>query len=262
MIDLAILMLTGGIAGVLAGLLGIGGGVIIVPVLVFVFQYQGVDPSIIMHAAIGTSLATITFTSISSIRTHQAHGAILWSVFKQMVTGILIGALIGAALADALPSETLKLLFAPFMIAVAIQFALDRPPKPHRQLPGKVGMLAAGGIVGTLSSLLGIGGGALNVPFMAWCNVPVRKAVATSAAIGFPIALSGSIGFIISGWNNAALPDWSLGYISIPTVLGIVVASALAAPFGARLTHKISSTALKRVFAVLLIILAIKLLLD
>jgi hypothetical protein len=256
------LIVTGGIAGVLAGLLGIGGGVIIVPVLVFVFQYQGVDAEIIMHVAIGTSLATIAFTSISSIRTHQAHGAILWPVFKRLTPGIIIGALIGAAVADALPSDVLRLLFAPFMLLVAYQMAFGRPPKPHRKLPGKSGLFAAGGIVGLISSVLGIGGGALNVPFMSWCNIPVRNAVATSAAVGFPIAVAGSLGFIYSGWDVETLPDWSVGYINLPALLGIVVASALAAPYGARLAHRISDKLLKRVFAILLTVLAIKLLVS
>lgn len=260
--ELPLLLLTGAFAGVLAGLLGIGGGVIIVPVLVFIFQYQGMDPAIIMHSAIGTSLATIAVTSISSIRAHQAHGAIIWPVFKQLTPGILIGALLGAAVADALPSDTLKILFAPFMIAVAIQLALGKSPKPHRQLPGKQGMFATAGIIGTISALFGIGGGSLNVPFMTWCNVSVHKAVATSAAVGFPIAVAGTLGFVVSGWSVEARPDWSFGYINIPATLGIVIASAFTAPYGAKFAHRIPAQTLKRVFAVLLIILAIKLLLG
>lgn len=262
MSDLPLLLLTGAIAGLLAGLLGIGGGVVIVPVLVFVFQYQGVDPSIIMHSAIGTSLATIVFTSISSIRAHHAHGAILWPVFWQMTPGILLGALIGAAVADALPSDTLKLIFSPFLIAVAIQLALNKQPKAHRKLPAKPGMFLASTIVGSMSSLLGIGGGSLNVPFMAWCNVAVRKAVATSAAIGLPIAIAGTLGFIVSGWNSNGMPDWSLGYINGTAALSIVAASAFVAPYGARLAHRIPIVLLKRVFAVLLVFVAIKLLVN
>jgi uncharacterized membrane protein YfcA len=188
MADLLLLLITGAFAGILAGLLGVGGGVVIVPVLVFIFQYQGVDPTIIMHTAIGTSLATIVFTSISSIRAHHAHGAILWPIFWKMTPGILLGALIGAAIADALPSDTLKLIFSPFLMAVAVQMALNKQPKPHRKLPERAGLLSASTAIGAISSLLGIGGGSLNVPFMALCNIEVRKAVATSAAIGLPIA--------------------------------------------------------------------------
>jgi len=260
--DLLLLLVTGAFAGILAGLLGIGGGVVIVPVLVFIFQYQGIDPSIIMHTAIGTSLATIIFTSISSIRAHQAHGAILWPTFRKMTPGIILGALIGAAVADSLPSDTLKLVFSPFLMVVAVQLALNKQPKPHRKLPQKIGLLSASTTIGALSSLLGIGGGSLNVPFMSWCNIEVRKAVATSAAIGLPIAIAGTLGFIVSGWNSELMPDWSIGYINLSAALSIVAASALTAPYGAKLAHKIPVVLLKRIFAVLLFFVAIKLLLT
>ncbi len=260
--DFLLLLVTGAFAGILAGLLGIGGGVVIVPVLVFIFQYQGIDPSIIMHTAIGTSLATIIFTSISSIRAHQAHGAILWPTFRKMTPGIILGALIGAAVADSLPSDTLKLVFSPFLMVVAVQLALNKQPKPHRKLPERVGLLSASTTIGALSSLLGIGGGSLNVPFMSWCNIEVRKAVATSAAIGLPIAIAGTLGFIVSGWKSELMPDWSIGYINLSAALSIVAASALTAPYGAKLAHKIPVVLLKRIFAVLLFFVAIKLLLT
>ena len=262
MADLLLLLITGAFAGILAGLLGVGGGVVIVPVLIFIFQYQGIDPSVIMHTAIGTSLATIVFTSLSSIRAHQAHGAILWPVFWKMTPGILLGALIGAAVADALPSDTLKLIFSPFLMIVAFQLALNKQPKAHRKLPERAGLLSAATVIGAISSLLGIGGGSLNVPFMAMCNIEIRKAVATSAAIGLPIALAGTLGFIISGWDSEAMPEWSLGYVNLSAALSIVVASALTAPFGAKLAHKISVVLLKRIFAVLLFFVSIKLLLS
>ncbi len=262
MSDLIILIITGGVAGILAGLLGIGGGILIVPVLVFVFRYQGVDPDFIMHMAIGTSLATIVVTSLSSIREHQAHGAIIWSIVKLIAPSIIVGAFIGAAVADALPSDTLRLIFAPFMLLVAFQMAFGRPPKPQRQLPQRLGLFLAGGVIGSLSSILGIGGGSLSVPFMSFCNVSVRQAVATSAAIGFPIALAGTIGFIVSGWNVDVLPAWSLGYINLKAALSIVIASAITAPLGAKLTHIMPVSLLKKVFAVLLVIVAIKFILE
>jgi len=262
MSDLIILIITGGFAGILAGLFGIGGGILIVPILVFIFNYQEIDPVIIMHMAIGTSLATIIVTSLSSIREHQANGAIIWSIVKLMSPSIIVGAFLGTVIADALPSDTLRLIFVPFMLLVAFQMAFGRPPKPQRQLPRKLGMFLAGGFIGSLSSILGIGGGALNVPFMTFCNISVRNSVATSAAIGFPIALAGTIGFIVSGWNVNTLPSWSLGYINLKVALSIVIASALTAPLGAKLAHKMSVSLLKRFFALLLVIVAVKFILE
>ncbi len=260
--DLLVLIATGGFAGFMAGMLGIGGGIIIVPVLVFLFRYQGVDSDIIMHTAIGTSLATIVVTSLSSIREHQAHGAIIWPIVKVITPSIIIGAFIGTAIAKGLASDTLRLIFAPFMLLVAWQMAFGKPPKAQRELPQRSGLFLTGGFIGGLSSLLGIGGGALNVPFMTFCNVSVRKAVATSAAIGLPIALAGTIGFIISGWNVANLPEWSLGYINIKSLLSIVIASVFTAPLGAKLTHIIPVHLLKKAFSVLLLIGAIKFILE
>lgn len=258
--DIILLLVTGSVAGLFAGLLGIGGGVVIVPVLVLVFEYQGLDSSVIMQSAIGTSLATIVFTSISSIRVHQAHQAIIWSVFWKMTPGIIVGAWIGTLVADALPSEILKLIFAPFLMLIAIQFALNKQPKAHRSLPEKQGLVFVGTLVGAISSLFGIGGGALNVPFLAWCNVSIRKAVATSAAIGLPIAITGTLGFIVSGWKSQEMPDWSIGYINLIAAFSIISVSAIAAPYGAKLAHRIPVVLIKRIFAVLLVFVVIKLL--
>jgi len=258
--DIILLLVTGSVAGLFAGLLGIGGGVVIVPVLILVFEYQGLDSSIIMQSAIGTSLATIVFTSISSTRVHQAHGAIIWDVFWKMTPGIILGAGIGALVADALPSDILKMIFAPFLLLIAIQFALNKQPKAHRSLPKNKGLISVGIVVGTISSLFGIGGGALNVPFLAWCNVSIRKAVATSAAIGLPIAVTGTLGFIISGWKSELMPDWSIGYINLIAAFSIISVSAIAAPYGAKLAHRIPVVLIKRIFAALLVIVVIKLL--
>jgi uncharacterized membrane protein YfcA len=252
----------GALAGTLAGLLGIGGGIIIVPVLALVFGHQGVDTSVLMHTAIGTSLATIVVTSLSSIRAHQRRGAIQWEVFRRITPGIIAGGFIGAAIAEQLPGETLRFAFAIFMLLVAAQMAFGGAAKPHRKLPGRAGMVLAGTLIGTVASLMGVGGGSMSVPFLTWCNMAVRNAVATSAAIGLPIALAGSAGFIISGWSAAARPAWSVGYINLPAFLGIVVASTLFAPFGAKLAHTIPEKLLKRIFAVFLTVLGIKLLLG
>lgn len=197
--DLLFLLTMGGLAGLMAGLLGIGGGIIIVPVLALVFEGQGIDPDVLMHVAIGTSLGTIVVTSLSSIRAHHKRGAVDWAVFRTITPGIVVGALVGSVIADLLSGHSLKLAFGIFMLLVAMQMARGNVAKPHRQLPGTAGMLAAGGIIGTVSSLMGVGGGSMSVPFLTWCNMAVRQAVATSAAIGLPIALGGVAGFLYHG---------------------------------------------------------------
>ncbi len=260
--DTLMLLGMGALAGTLAGLLGIGGGIIIVPVLALVFAHQGVDSEVLMHVAIGTSLATIVITSLSSIRAHQRRGAIQWPVFVAITPGIVVGGLLGSAIAELLRGETLRLIFSVFMLLVAAQMALGNAAKPHRHLPARRGLLLAGGLIGTVSALMGVGGGSMSVPFLTWCNMPVRQAVATSAAIGLPIAVAGSLGFVVSGWGAAQRPDWSLGYINFPAFLGIVVASTLFAPLGARLAHRIPEKVLKRVFAAFLAILGTRLLLG
>jgi len=259
--ELLILLSMGALAGTLAGLLGIGGGVIIVPVLAMVFQHQGVAIDVLMHVSIGTSLATIVVTSLSSIRAHQKRGAIDWSVFRRITPGIIVGGFLGSVLADAIPGEELRVLFAIFMFLVATQMMIAGTPAPHRTLPQTPGILAVGVVIGAIAALMGVGGGAMSVPFMTWCNVHIRQAVATSAAIGFPIALAGAAGFMITGWGNELLPPWSAGYINLPAFTGIVVASILFAPLGAKLAHTIPPTMLKRTFAILLYVLGTRMLL-
>jgi uncharacterized membrane protein YfcA len=260
--DLLLLVGMGAVAGILAGLLGIGGGIIIVPVLALVFEHQGVATEVLMHVAIGTSLATIVVTSMSSIRAHHRRGAVEWSVFRGITPGVVVGGLAGAAIAKFLPGETLRLAFGVFMLLVATQMAFARPPAPHRALPGVAGLSMAGGLIGLISAIMGVGGGSMSVPFLTWCNLSVRHAVATSAAIGLPIAIAGSLGFVVSGWGATQRPDWSLGYVNGPAFLGIVVASTLFAPLGARLAHSIPERALKRGFALFLTVLGLRLLLS
>lgn len=258
--ELLVLLSMGALAGFLAGLFGIGGGLVIVPVLALVFAGQGVDDSVVMHLAIGTSLATIVTTALSSIRAHHRRGAVDWPVFVRITPGILLGGLLGSGLAAALPGGALRVVFAVFMLLVAVRMGLDIAPTPHRQLPGRLGMGIAGILIGTVSTLMGIGGGSLSVPFLTWCNVAVRRAVATSAAIGLPIALTGTLAYLVTGWDKAALPPLSLGYINLPAYVGIVVASTLCAPLGARLAHCLPERLLKRLFAGFLAILGLRLL--
>ncbi len=254
--------LLGAFAGLLAGLLGVGGGLIIVPVLVFVFGMQGIADHLLVHLAVGTSLATIVLTSLSSVRAHHLHGAVLWPVFRQLTPGIVTGAWLGAAVADLLPTVALRTFFGMFELYVAVQMTLNIKPKASQQLPGKMTMFGVGNIIGAVSAVVGIGGGTLTVPFLVWSNVSMRKAVATSAACGLPIAVAGSIGFIIAGMNETALPAYSSGYVYWPAFAGIAAASILFAPLGAKLAHRLPAASLKRVFAILLYILAFKMLLG
>lgn len=259
--DIVALILMGAIAGVMAGLLGIGGGALIVPVLVIVFELQRMDPGIVMQAALATSLATIVFTALSSVLAHQRRGAVQWPVVRRITPGIVLGGLLGAAVVDALSSHTLRVLFVIFAFTVAWQFARGRgAAAPHRRLPGGLGMTAAGTTIGALSALFGIGGGSMSVPFMTWCSVPVRQAIATSAAIGIPIALSTTLGLVIAGWDDPRLPPWSLGYVVLPAFLGVVVASTLAAPLGARLAHRLPEQTLRRIFALFVTLLGLRML--
>ena len=260
MLELIAYLLTGAFAGFVAGLLGVGGGLVIVPALVFVFARIGFSPDVLVHLAVGTSLSTIIVTSISSMRAHHKHRAVDWSVFRQLTPGIVVGALLGAIVADRLPSATLRTVFGVFELLVAVQMAIQWNAAPHRQLPGASGLGAAGAVIGTISSIIGIGGGTLTVPFLTWCNVSIRNAVATSSACGLPIAVAGAIGFVLTGWRTPNLPPLATGYLYWPAFAGIAVVSLLFAPLGARLTHTLPTTVLRRVFAVFLAVLGVRML--
>lgn len=258
---LALYLLLGACVGVVAGLFGVGGGLIIVPALLFIFHANGISSAVIMHLAIGTSLATIMITSLSSVRAHHQHGAVLWPVFIKLAPGIVAGTLLGAYIVDQLPSATLRVIFGVFELLVAAQMGFGIKAAPHRQLPGWPGMSLAGIIIGKVSAIIGIGGGTLTVPFLVWCNTGIRQAVATSAACGLPIAVAGTLGFVITGWNASALPVWSTGYIYWPAFAGIALASVFFAPLGARLAHTLPADKLKRYFAILLAFLGLRMLL-
>jgi uncharacterized membrane protein YfcA len=244
----------GACAGVLAGLFGVGGGIIIVPVLVFSFTLQGFDASVLTHLAVGTSLATIVFTSIQSVRAHHRMGAVQWAVFAWMTVGILIGAGLGALTASYIAGPSLQKIIGVFAIVVAIQMALDFKPKASRGVPGKPGLTAAGVVIGWASAIFGIGGGSLTVPFLTWRSLSMQQAVATSSACGFPIAIASAISFMILGWHDPLLPPHSLGFVYLPALIGIAVTSMFFARFGARLAHKLSPRVLKRLFALLLVV--------
>jgi uncharacterized membrane protein YfcA len=249
----------GAFTGFFAGLLGIGGGLVMVPTLTMMFAEQaGFPPGEVLRMALGTSMATILFTSLSSLRAHHKHHAVLWKVFVQITPGILLGTLLSTLVASKVPAGPLALFFTVFVCFVALQMVLNLKPKPSRELPGPAGVFAVGTGIGALSALVAIGGGALTVPFLTWCNVRVQKAIGTSAALGFPIAAGGTLGYIFNGWEQAGLPDGSLGFVHLPALAWMVPPSMLVAPFGARLTHTLPMATLKRIFACLLIALAMK----
>jgi len=254
-------LLIGVIAGVLAGLLGVGGGLLIVPALVFIFDSYGIAQTSATHVAIGTSLATIVFTSLSSVTAHHRHGSVMWPVFRRLIPGLVTGAFIGAAIADFLSTDVLARVFGVFELMIASYMLRDAKPAPHRELPGFVGMFGAGSIIGTLSVIIGIGGGTMMVSFLVWCNQNIRKAVATSAACGLPIAVAGAVGFVVAGINESGLPEASSGYLYWPAFAGIAVCSMLTAPLGAKLAHTIPTAVLKKGFAILLLGLGLRMLL-
>lgn len=253
-------LLVGTVAGVLAGLLGIGGGLVIVPMLDFCMTREGIPREFIMHLALGTSMATIIFTSVSSAWAHHRRGAVHWSVVRRIVPGILTGTFLGSFLAARMSTNLLKGFFVAFLYYVALQMIMDRRPKPSRDLPGGVGMFGVGSGIGVVSSLVGIGGGTLSVPFMVWCNLALHNAIGTSAAIGFPIALAGTAGYLYNGWGAPGLPGYTAGYIYLPALVGIVGASVLTAPLGVRLAHSLPVSRLKKGFALLLILVGTRML--
>jgi len=243
----------GAVAGILAGLLGIGGGLVIVPMLVYVFALNNIPRELTMQLAIATSMASIMFTSVSSFMAHHKRGAVHWAVVRRIVAGILLGTFLGSYVASAMSTNGLKMIFVIFLYVVSFQLLLNKKPKGGRELPGRVGMFAVGNGIGVVSSLVGIGGGSLSVPFMLWCNIRVHKAIGTSAAIGLPIAVAGTVGYIINGWNVATLPQYSVGYVYLPALVGIAAVSVLTAPLGVRLAHSLPVDRLKRIFALLLL---------
>lgn len=253
-------MACGAVAGVLAGLLGVGGGIVIVPMLDLVFGHLGYDPNIAHQLALGTSLASIMVTSISSSRAHHKRGAVHFDILKAITPGILVGTFFGGLVASHLPVFFLKAFFVVFLFFVSAQMLSGYRPPASRELPGRGGIACAGGVIGLVSSFVGIGGGTLSVPFMTFCNVPVHHAVGTSAAIGFPIAVAGTLGYVVGGWGAPGLPSGCLGFVHLLAFAGIACVSFFTAPVGARISHALPTDKLKKVFALFLILVALRML--
>lgn len=262
--QLAIFLATGAAAGLLAGLFGVGGGLIMVPALAWLLPRQGVGGAVAMQLAIGTSLAVIATTSISSTLAHHKRGGVRWPLLARFAPGLAAGAVIGAFIADALSGGTLKKIVGSGAVLVSLQMALSRPPAAAapQPPPGALELMGAGGVIGLLSSLIGIGGGSLTVPYMSLRGITMREAVGTAAACGVPIAWAGALGFMLAGHNEPALPPWTIGYVSLTGFAGIAAASVLTAPLGAKLAHTLPPKALKRAFALLLFVIGLKMLLP
>ncbi len=258
-----IYLLTGAFAGFFAGMLGIGGGLIIVPILITAFTAQDFPVDRIIHLALGTTMATIIFTAASSLRTHHRHGAVDWHIVRYITPGILLGTFAGASLASTLTSPLLSVIFVAFIFYAATQMLMQFRPSALFQLPGRAGLFIVGTIIGGVSSLVAIGGGLLSVPFLSLCNVKLQRAIGTAAAIGLPIALAGTMGYIVNGLlQNEPLPDHSFGYVYLPALFWLVIASMLTAPLGAKLTHSTKTVIIRTIFVVLLYSLGIRMLLT
>jgi uncharacterized membrane protein YfcA len=243
-------LLLGCFVGFMAGLLGIGGGGIMVPVLTSMFLLQGVPVENVVHLALGTSMASIITTSISSLRAHHLKAAVIWPIVRSMTPGIVVGTFVAT------------IFFSMFMAYVAIQMCINKMPKAGRNLSSNTELLIAGSGIGAISAIVSIGGGSLTVPYLIRLNVDIKKAIGTSAAIGLPISIAGTLGYVINGWETYSMGSYTFGYVYFPAVLLISATSFFTAPFGAKLAHKLNISTLKKIFAVLLIILSIKMLIS
>jgi uncharacterized protein len=253
-------LILGAVVGFFAGLLGVGGGGIMVPILTAMFTAQNFGTQHVVHLALGTSMGAIVVTSVASLRAHHAKDAVNWNIVRAITPGILLGTFLGTFVASRIPSVPLAVFFVCFMAFVALQMLMNVKPKPSRELPGAVGLAGVGGIIGLVSALVAIGGGSLSVPFLTWCNLRMQNAIGTSAAIGLPISLAGAAGYLVTGFGVDGLPQLTAGYVYLPALLTIGVMSSFTAPFGASLAHRLPVTTLKKIFAAVVLLLSAKML--
>jgi len=255
---LAFLMI-GLLAGYLAGFLGIGGGFVVVPALTWLFLQDPATAPFAVHMAVATSLGTMLVTSLSSIIAHHRRGAIRWPLVRALAPGLVVGAVLGALLADRLDGAALVRVVGIFAILGGLQLVLGKKPTGEKPLPGQPGVSLVGTVIGGISSLIGIGGGALTGPWQMWHGIRAQNAVATSAACGYPIAIAGSLTFVVLGLNGG-LPAGALGYVHLPAFAGISVASAVAAPLGAASVHRLPPAMVRRLFGVFLLLVGLRML--
>ncbi|MNR80686.1 Sulfite exporter TauE/SafE [compost metagenome] len=253
-------VLAGAFVGVLAGLLGIGGGMTLVPIMAALFAAQHFAPDHIVHLALGTCMASIIFTSGSSVREHLKFDGVDFTIVKRMTPGLVVGSLLATSVSAWIPQRHLALSFAVIVFFGATQIILNKKPKPSRPLPSAGPLFGVGLVIGIIGGLVSAGGAFLTIPFMLWCGVPMKKTIGTGAMMGIPLAIVGTIGYVISGWTVPGLPDDAVGFISVIALAGIVCGSVFTAPIGARLAHRLPVPVLKRIFACLLYVLAAKML--
>ncbi len=255
---LALYLAVGAFVGFFAGLLGIGGGSVMVPILTMIFAKQGYSSDNVIHMALGTSMATIIPGGFASAWMHHRHEAVRWDVVKDMLPGLVVGTASGAVVAHFASTAFLKTFFVGFICFLAAQLLFNLKPPGHRDLPSRAGLILFATLMGVISSLAGIGGAVLSIAFLVWCSISLHHAIGTAAAIGVPLSIAGTLGFIATGWNDAALPEWSLGYVYLPAFAGIAATSILVAPLGAKLAHRLPVNVLKKIFVVFLVGLAVK----
>lgn len=255
-------LLLGAFVGFFAGLFGIGGGLVMVPVLSWLFEMQQLGGIQNLHLALGTSMAAILYTAASSAHAHHSHGAVSIPVVRSMTPGLLFGTLLGALFASHIAPFYLTIFFALFVYFSATQMLLELKPKPTRRLPGRLGMTLVGTGIGGISSLASVGGGVMSVPFMLMHNIPLKQAIGTSAALGFPIALGGTLGYVFTGLMLHTLPDGTLGFVYLPALFMLAAGSMFTTPLGAKATHRLPLKILRRGFALLLFALATRMLLK
>ena len=258
MAELATYFAIGLVVGFLSGLLGIGGGIIIVSSLAILYSAHGFSPAHVMHLALGSSMACIVLSSIVSFRTHDKHGAVDWHVVRSVTPGLIAGVMGGVLIARASSTALLKYVYLAFTIMVTLQWVLDVKPKASRELPGRSALAGFGVFMGVIAGLFGGGGAVVGVPFLTWCNQSIHRAIGTVAALGFPIAIIGTLSYIAAGWNMPDMPPWSLGFVYLPAVVGISSMSMITARWGARTAHRLKGNTLRRIFAVVLVALAAK----
>ncbi|MHB1565806.1 MAG: sulfite exporter TauE/SafE family protein [Acidiferrobacter sp.] len=257
---LGIYVVVGAAIGLLAGLFGVGGGGVLVPSFLWLFARANIPLAVRMHLALGTSLACIVFTSLASIRAQQKRHAIDWPLVRALAPTVLVGSLISGYAAGGVAPGILKAFFGVFLAVISVQMLMHWQPAAHWRVPGRAGLGLAGFVIGSLSALLGIGGGSLTVPFLAACRVDMKRAIAVSATLGFPIALFGSLGFVLTGLARPGLPPLTVGFVYLPALIGVTVASIVAAPQGVALSHALPTQRLKPLFGLLLLAIAVRML--